>query len=175
MSESRAPGVRMNVHIDFGRIAQVADELDKLCGGDDERLFHDMLVGETDIDHVVTRIHEQIARDEEMLVGIAERKAAISERQERVRRRVEAGKSLIGKVLRAGHLTKLQLPEVTYSIRLGNPTLKVVDAAAVPDELCRVKSEPDKTKINETFAGAKELPNWLVIEPARDVITARTK
>ena len=165
----------MNIRIDFGRLAQTADELDQLCGGDDERLFHDMLVGQSDIDHIVTRIHEQLARDSEILVGIAERKAAIGEHQERIKRRVEAGKALIGKVLRAGHLTKLELPEVTYSIRDGKPTLKVVDPDAVPDELTRTKREPDKTAINEAFAQSDPLPNWLVREPARDVVMARTK
>jgi hypothetical protein len=165
----------MNVHIDLTRIRQVAEELDQLLGADDERLFHDMLVGCSDIDHVVSRIHEQLARDEEMLVGIAERKATLAERQDRIKRRVEGAKSLIGKVLRAGHLTKLELPEVTYSIRDGKPTLKVVDAEAVPEPFQRVKREPDKPKINEHYADASELPNWLVREPAKDVITARTK
>lgn len=165
----------MNAHFDLSRIAQTADELDKLLGGDDERLFHDMLVGESDIDHVVTRIHEQVARDEEMLAGIAERKAAIGERQDRIKRRVEAGRLLIGKVLRAGRLTKLELPEVTYSIREGKPTLKVVDPEAVPEEFQRIKREPDKAAINEAFENATELPNWLVRQPATDIITARTK
>lgn len=165
----------MNVHIDLTRIRQVAEELDQLLGSDDERLFHDMLVGCSDIDHVVSRIHEQVARDEEMLVGIAERKAALNERQDRIKRRVEGAKSLIGKVLRAGHLTKLELPEVTYSVRAGKPSLKVVDPEAVPEDLQRIKREPDKAKINEHFADAADLPNWLVREPARDVVTARTK
>jgi hypothetical protein len=53
--------------------------------------------------------------------------------------------------------------------------LKVVDPDAVPEELCRVKSEPDKTKINEAFDGEEALPNWLVRELPRDVVTARTK
>jgi hypothetical protein len=165
----------VNAHFDLSRIVQVADELDKLLGGDDERLFHDMLLGESDIDRVVSRIHEQIARDEEMLAGIAERKAAIRERQGRIERRVEAGRTLIGKVLRAGRLLKIELPEVTYSIRDGKPTLKVVDLDAVPDEFLRKKLELDKAKINETYAQTEALPNWLVREPARDVVTARTK
>lgn len=165
----------MNAHFDLGRIRQTADELDQLLGGDDERLFHDMLLGESDIDHVVTRIHEQLARDTEMLVGIGERKAAISERQDRIKRRIDAAKSLIGKVLRAGRLTKLELPEVTYSIREGKPALKVVDPEAVPDELTRIKREPDKAKINEAYDDAAELPNWLVRDLPNDVVTARTK
>jgi hypothetical protein len=45
----------------------------------------------------------------------------------------------------------------------------------VPDELCRTKREPDKAKINETYAQTEALPNWLVREDARDVISARTK
>jgi hypothetical protein len=165
----------VNAHFDLSRIAQTADELDKLLGGDDERLFHDMLIGESDIDRVVTRIHEQVARDEEMLTGITERQAAIADRKQRIASRIDAGKMLIGKVLRAGRLTKLELPEVTYSIRDGKPTLKVVDPEAVPDELTRTKREPDKAAINETFAQSEALPNWLVREPARDVVTARTK
>ena len=166
----------MNAHFDLTRIAQAADELDQLLGGDDdERLFHDMLVGHTDIDHVVTRIHEQLARDEEMLVGIGERKSALLDRERRIKSRKDAAKALIGKVLRAGHLTKLELPEVTYSVRDGKPSLKVVDPDAVPEELQRIKREPDKAAINLAFAGVDELPNWLVREEARDVVTGRTK
>lgn len=165
----------MNIHADLTRIRQTADELDKLLGGDDERLFHDMLLGESDIDRVVARIHEQVERDKETLVGIGERKNALNERQDRIKRRVEAGKSLIGKVMRAGRVTKLELPDVTYSIREGKPGLRVVDPEAVPDELQRIRREPDKAAINEQFADAADLPNWLVREPALDVIQARTK
>lgn len=164
----------MNARFDFSHIAQTAEALDTLCDGD-ERLFHDMLVGETDIDHIVSRIHEQIARDEEMLAGIAERQNALAERKQRIAARKDGAKALIGRVLRIGHLTKLELPEVTYSIRDGKPALKVVDSEAVPHELQRIKREPDKAKINETYADASDLPNWLVREPARDVVTARTK
>jgi hypothetical protein len=163
------------VNVDLTHIARLADDLDMLLGGDDERLFHDMLLGESDIDRIVLRIHEQIARDNEMLTGIAERKSALVERQDRIARRAEAGKALIGKVLRAARLPKLELPEVTYSVRDGKPNLKVVDAAAVPEALCRTTSEPNKAAINDIYAEASELPNWLVRGEVRDVVTARTK
>jgi hypothetical protein len=166
----------MNAHFDLSHIARAADELDLLLGGDDdERLFHDMLVGETDIDRIVLRIHEQVARDEEMLVGIGLREAAIRERKQRISARRDAAKALIGKVLRAGRLSKLELPEVTYSVRDGKPALRVVDPEAVPDELQRVKREPDKAAINEAYQDATELPNWLIRDVPKDVVTARTK
>lgn len=165
----------MNAPVQLAEIARIAEQLDMLCGHDDEQLFHDMLLGETDIDRIVSRIHEQIARDEEMLVGIKVRREAIAERNQRISDRVTASKAAIGKFLRAAQLSKLELPEVTYSVRGGKPSLRVVDHTAVPPELCRAKIEPDKPKINEAFADADSLPNWLTREPARDVVTARTK
>lgn len=164
----------MNAHFDLTRLAAEAAELDELCG-DDERLFHDMLTGETDVDHIVRRIHEQYARDGEILAGIKERQTAIAERKARIERRRDGAKALIGKVLRACRLTRLELPEATWSIRDGKPKLVVVDPDAVPPEYQRVKVEPDKTKINETFAQEVALPNWLTREPGGDVVSARTK
>lgn len=164
----------MNAPLQMAEVARIAEQLSALCG-DDEQLFHDMLTGESDIDRIVTRIHEQIARDEEMLVGIKSRQDAIAERKQRISERVIACRATIGKFLRAAHLAKLELPEVTYSVRDGKPTLRIVDPAAVPTEFQRVKSEPDKTAINAAFAESGTLPNWLGRDPARDIITARTK
>lgn len=165
----------MNAPVQMAEIRRIADQLDMLCGGGDEQLFHDMLLGETDIDRIVGRIHEQVARDGEILTGITERQAALAERKARITARVAASKSAIGQFLRAGHLAKLELPEVTYSVRDGKPSLRVVDPEAVPADLCRTKSEPDKAAINGIYAETVALPNWLVREPARDVVTARTK
>ena len=164
----------MNAPVQMAEIARAADYLAPYCDGD-EQLFLDMLEGETDLFRIVARIHEQIARDTETLVGIKERKANLREREERISNRVDASKALIGKFLRSAKLPRLELPEVTYSVRDGKPKLEIIDPAAVPPEYQRTKPEPDKTKINEAFAESESLPNWLVREPARDIITARTK
>lgn len=164
----------MNAHLDLAALKRDAEQLDELCGGD-ERLFHDMLLGETDIDRIVLRIHEQRMRDEEMLVGIKERQAALADRKKRIEARAASAKAFIGKALRIARLAKLELPEVTYSVRDGKPTLKVVDPAAVPEEYTAAKPVPDKTAINEAFADRADLPNWLVREPASDIVTGRTK
>lgn len=164
----------MNAPLQIAQLEREADALDALCG-DDERLFHDMLLGETDIDRIVLRIHEQIARDAEMLAGIKARKSALAEREKRIAARHDNAKALIGKVLRIARLSKLELPEVTYSVRDGKPKLVVVDAGAVPDEFQVPKFAPDKVAINEAFDDADELPNWLVREPASDIVTGRSK
>lgn len=164
----------MNQHVKIAEIARVAEMLAPHCDGD-EQLFADMMEGETDLHSVARRIHEVIARDTETLVGIKDRKEAIAEREARIKARVATGKEAIGKLLRAAQLKKLELPEVTYSVRDGKPGLAVVDEAAVPSEYQRASYSPDKTLINETFAQEENLPNWLTRVPAKDVISGRSR
>lgn len=163
----------LNPH-ELRTIAKAAEDLELICGGD-EQLFSDMMEGETSIDRIVLRIHEQIARDEEMLAGIKERQAAIADRKKRIETRAANGKQLIGKALRIARLAKLELPEVTYSVCDGKPTLRVVEATAVPEAFTVSKPTPDKRAINEAYEDSDQLPNWLVREEATDVVTARTK
>jgi hypothetical protein len=164
----------MNVSLTRAQIEQVAAQIAPMCDGD-EQLLQDMLEGETDLISVASRIHEQIARDNEMLVGIAERKSALAGREKRIKDRAASMKAQIGALLRAARLTKLELPEVTYSVRDGKPTLEVVDPSAVPEDYLTYKPTVNKSQINADFAPGDELPNWLTVKPASDVVTGRVK
>lgn len=166
----------MNVQIQLAEINRIAEQLAILCD-DDERLFADMLEGETDLHSIIGKLHNQYASDGELVAGIDARQTELAIRKRRLTDRQAATKAAIGKFLRAAMLTKIELPEATYSVRDGKPSLRVVDPEAVPEEYQRIKTEPDKPKINENFGFAppETLPNWLTVEPARDVVTARTK
>lgn len=162
------------IPVQLAEIARIAALLEPLCEEDDT-LFADMMEGESDLHSIVTRIHNQIARDEEILTGIAERKANLAERERRIKDRLTVSKAAIGKFLRAARQTKIELPEASYSVRDGKPKLVVVSPDAVPAEYCRVKTEPDKPAINAAFEGRDDLPNWLTLEPAIDIVTARKR
>lgn len=164
----------MNIQFDLARIRAIAEELDTLCGDDDE-CFADMIEGETDLHRIIGQLHDRLSSDGELIVGIKARQADLSERRARLEARTDAAKAAIGKFLRAARLAKVELPEATYSVRDGKPKLEIVDPDAVPMDLRRVKSEPDKSAINEAFAEADELPNWLVRTPPADVVTRRAK
>lgn len=165
----------MNTHIiQRQRIAAIAEMIAPMCDGDND-LLQDMLEGETDLLTVVSRLHELRARDEETLAGIKQRKADLAEREKRIRTRADHMKAEIGSLLRLARLSKLELPEVTYSVRDGKPSLKVVDPDAVPDEYLTYKPQVNKTQINADFDSDGDLPNWLVREPATDVVTGRVK
>lgn len=164
----------MNAPVQMAEIARIAEQLAALCE-DDERLFADMLEGESDLFRIVGKLHQQLAHDRELIAGISARQTDLAERKRRLADRTVATKAAIGQFLRAAKLPKIELAEATYSVRDGKPSLRIVDAEAVPADLQKIKTEPDNTAINAAFADAEELPNWLVLEPARDVVTARTK
>lgn len=164
----------MNVQVQLAEIARIAGQLETLCD-DDERLFSDMLEGETDLFRIVGKLHQQLATDSELIAGITARQSDLSDRKRRLADRTTATKAAIGQFLRASKLPKIELAEATYSVRDGKSGLRIVDPEAVPGEYQKIKTEPDKTAINTAFSDAAELPNWLVREPARDVVTARTK
>lgn len=156
-------------------IKSIAEQLDEICG-DDERLFTDMMEGESNIVEIAEHLHQERAQTLETLTGIAEREKNLSARKSRLQAKEEAIKAAIGKLLRAGKLSKVELAEVTYSVRSGASKLEIVNESAVPTHLCRTpRPVPEKTRINEVFADAKELPNWLTRTDPQDVVTARTK
>lgn len=164
----------MNLHIQAAEIARIAEQLSILCD-DDERAYIDMLEGETDLYSIVGKLHNKIAADGELITGITERQTDLAERKRRLTDRTVATKAAIGQLLRAAMLPKIELPEASYSVRDGKPSLRVLDPAAVPAEYQRSKPETDKTAINAAFTEADTLPNWLARDPARDVVTMRTK
>lgn len=161
-------------NIELAEISRIATELDAMCG-DDEQLFADMLEGETDLYEIIAHLHDRIALDKELITGITERAKELSDRKGRLTARTDAYKAAIGKYLRAAKLAKIELPEATYSVRDGKPKLAIVDPEAVPPEYQRIKTEPDKTLINQSFADSEALPNWLAWEEATDIVTARAK
>ncbi len=166
----------MNMHLALPAMRAIADQIAPHCDGDD-RLLLDMIEGETghDARFLIERLHEQIARDTEMLTGIAERERDLKERKSRIKARSEKMKEQIGVILRAVHVSKIELPEVTYSVRDGKPKLAVTDPDAVPADYSRVKTEPDMALIKDVFTDTETLPNWLTWQPASDVVTARNK
>ncbi len=164
----------MNIQIATAEIARIAGQLAAICE-DDERLFSDMMEGESDLHKLVNRLHDGIATDTGMVAGIKMRQGDLADRKARIEARIEAQRGAVISLLQAGRVNKVELPEATYSLRDGKPKLSVLDDAAVPAEYQRTKVETDKTAINEAFADASELPNWLSRTAASPVLTIRNK
>lgn len=165
----------MNPQIEATNIKRAVDWLVSQCGDDASDMLPDFLEGETDLHKLITRLHEGIANDAGMVTGIKERKADLDARQKRLEARIDAQKGAIVMLMQAGQQSKVELPEVTYLLRDGKPKLVVTVPDAVPPHLQRTKTEPDKELINQIFADAFELPNWLIRQEAKPVLTGRVK
>lgn len=131
-----------NIKLQIDAILSAFPEL-----AEDEILRADMLEGETDLFEYLRKIEQR--RQEsfgqavalEMIIGLWK------ERKARFDRRDEGFRKLIFNLLQYAGLKKLEIPEATFSVRAGSQKVIITDEMNLPDELCRFKREPDKTKI----------------------------
>ena len=73
-------------------------------------------------------------------------------------RREYALRSLIHKVMDTAGLRKRELPEATVSVRAGQPKVLIIEEELIPDEFCRIKREPDKTRIKAAIQAHEQVP-----------------
>lgn len=155
-------------------IGQIADELRSLCI-DDERLFLDMLTGESSIEEVMRALFNQMEREEgvaeALTVQMAERKA----RRDFAERRIEKVRDGMLRIMKAASLDKLPLPEATISVRSVPAKLFVAETEAVPADYLKPNPRPDMELVRRDFADVDMLPNWIRREPAGLGISVRRK
>jgi hypothetical protein len=119
---------------------------------DDEFLRADMLEGETGINDVLTAIHRMIEDSKALREGTQPRINDLIARAQRFQKRMDFGRDLISKILEAASLKKLELPEVTLSLR-NNPQQLVGDPnpMMLPDDLVKIARIADRKKIREAL------------------------
>jgi hypothetical protein len=85
-------------------------------------------------------------------------------RQARFQHRADFGRVLIMRVMEAARLKKIELPEVTLSVRTGMPQLvgEVHDIDLLPPDLVRVKREPDRKAIRAALEAGRQVPGYLL-------------
>lgn len=141
--------------------------------GEDEALRIGMIEGETDAFEFLSKLTRKIGEAKALTEGTDLYIKELRERTARVDRRIEGLRFLAFKVMEAADLKKAELPEATLSIRNGVPKVVITDEAALPDILCRIKREPDKTKIKELLERGPV--NGAVLSNAEPTLSIRVK
>jgi Gp157 protein len=142
---------------------------------EDEELRFDMLEGELDLDHVLTTLFEGLKDSEDKVAALAQRKAELSARKQRFERRVELARLVMLDVLQSADLKKVELAEFTVSQRAGTPqVIGEPDVNALPDDLVRIKREPDAAAIRQALLNHREIPG-LALSNAPPTLTIRTR
>jgi hypothetical protein len=127
--------------------------------GEDEILRADMLDGETDMRSVLTMLFNSVDDNKTMIEAITARLQQLSERRARFGRRVDFLRELMLKILQAADLKKIELAEATLSQRAVPPQIVgEIDVEQLPDDLVRIKREPDRTAIRAALLQRREVP-----------------
>lgn len=126
---------------------------------EDEEAWLLSLESETDVNELLTSVVRRIEDAKALQSGTAERLGDLRSRKDRFARREESLRDFAFKVMQFAELPKAELPEATLSIRKGQP--KVVgdaDPASLPDELCKISREPNKSAIKEALQRGETVP-----------------
>lgn len=119
---------------------------------EDEEAWLLALESETDMDKLLTQIIRRIEDSKALVVGTKDRAEELAARRKRFEDRIESLRNLAFKIMEAAEIAKIELPEVTLSIRNVPPSVVVTDENNLPDIACKFERKPDKTKIKELLA-----------------------
>lgn len=125
---------------------------------EDDVLRADMIEGATEAKELLSQIVRRIGERQSLANAAAEYAKEISERKARMERAVEALRSLAFKVMSAGDLQKMELPEATLSIRKGTPKVIVTDETVLPPDCVKTAVSPDKAAIKEKLSAGQTVP-----------------
>lgn len=115
---------------------------------EDEKLYADMLEGEGgDALDVLARVVRASIDADDLAEAVKQRKQLLADRQTRFERRRDAMRRAALSVLQELALPKWEHAEFTISISEGRDKVIITDDKAIPDALCRITREPDKTAI----------------------------
>lgn len=141
---------------------------------DDEDDWSLSLETETEFDALLERVVCVMRESASMAGGIAGRIAELEIRQGRYERRELAMRTLAFKLMQHAEVQKRELPEATLSIRKGVPKVIITDDASIPDNLCRIRREPDKSKIREHLTNGEPVMG-AELSNAEPSLSVRTK
>jgi hypothetical protein len=140
----------------------------------DDQLRADMVEGSTDAFDLLRQLERKRREAETLIAGLHATLGELQQREARLERRSQAMRALMFKLMWLADLRKAELPEATLSIRNGTPKMIITDEKAIPDTLCRIKREPDKSRIKELLLAGSAVEG-VCLSNAEHTLAIRTK
>lgn len=165
----------MNIQPDFKLIERIAADLRDMLGDDfDEETFLDTLDGETDAAEIADRLIVATLDAEAMADAIRAQEADLTARRQRYSARGAAYRRQMLRLLDAMGQKKLERPRATISRRAGLASVEITDEAAIPTQLCKIVSSPDKAAIKAQLLAGEAVPGAM-IRIGDDGVTVRAR
>lgn len=128
---------------------------------EDDEAWQMSLESETGLAELLTNVVRRIEDAKALVIGTKDRFEELQERKARFEHRVEVLRELAFKLMQAAETNKIELPEATLSLRAGaQQLLGEVEAASLPNDLCKISRSPDRTKIKEALKAGKTVPGY---------------
>ena len=165
----------MSIRPDLRMIEIVSAQLVDMLGDEfDPETFWDTLDGETDALDVVDHVLSRMMQDEELAKAIADQSKLLMARKSRIDARAAAMKGTLLTILDASGQKKLERPVATISRRSGSVSVCIMDEAAIPSQLCTVKTTtaPDKAAIKKQIEAGEIVPG-AELQRGPDGVTVR--
>lgn len=163
----------MNMRPDIKLIEAVSEYLTDTLGDDfDPETFWDTLDGETDVLDIADKVISNMQADVALVSAIAAQTDALAKRGKRIAARADAAKGSLLLILNAAGQKKMERPAATISRRSGSLSVHITDEAAVPSQLCTVKTitAPDKAAIRAQLEAGETVPGAELVRGADGVI-----
>jgi len=120
-----------------------------------EGLAGDLETKSTNVAMFVRNLEAMSEKMKEAEAEIASRRAAIDKRTERVRAYLKENMERV-------QITKIECPYFALTIQKNPPSVKIIDAGAIPDAYMRIPPvplpEPDKGKIKDALKAGTAVP-----------------
>lgn len=128
---------------------------------EDDFAWQMSLESETDMHELLTNVVRAVEDAKALVIGTKDRFEELDKRKKRFEARIAALRSFAFKIMHSAELAKLELPEATLSLRATQPQLiGDADPAALPDNLCKISREPDRTKIKGALKAGQTVPGF---------------
>jgi len=141
----------------------------------DEQALADTVEGLTDIHEIVTAIVRAALTDEALATGVKGRIAEMQARLERLQECAFKRRQMAKDVMVELEIKKITAPDFTVSVRLGMPSLLVLDEAAVPSIYWQpVAPRLNRQELLSELKGGAEITGVSLSNP-EPVLSVRTK
>lgn len=140
----------------------LVDRLRTLCG-DDEEAFLDTLDGEADTTEAARRVLRWLLEQDAQARAMGELSDLYAARSKVFEGRCDGTRRALFHFMEYLGVKSMPLPEATLSIRQGTIGLAgEADPDTLPDDLVRIKREPDKKAIRAALEAGREVPGYLL-------------
>lgn len=141
---------------------ELVDRLRTLCG-EDEEAFLDTLDGETDTTDAARRVVRWLVEQDAQADAMKALAETYSARSKVFTDRKAGARNALFHFMEYLGVKAMPLPEATLSIRQGTISLAgEADPAELPDDLVRIKREPDKAAIKAALEAGRDVPGYVL-------------